>query len=341
LPLPSPLDTGEEPAVFPPSRGGASASGARLIRLTADGLESDEYPLRENGAVTIGREGCDVSFPGDTSLSPRHASIVHDGEGYSLRDEGSASGVFLRLASTEKLEIEPGDLLSAGRQFLLLEGERGRFQLLHYDATGRKIGGYALPERTVVLGRQAPDVTLDAADRTLSRRQIAVTLADGRVRVKDLKSANGTYLRLRGARSLAHGTRLRVGRQRFVFSARADAVLDAADSARSPPPPAAPAVAADATVTVTFLPSGKTCPVRPGQTLCEVAEAHGVALSAECHAGICGSDPLRVVAGQENLTAPATRQESETLEEICELVPGEHRLACQARIRGPVTVEVL
>jgi len=72
-----------------------------------------------------------------------------------------------------------------------------------------------------------------------------------------------------------------------------------------------------------------------------VAEAHGIALQAECHAGICGSDPVRIVEGQEFLAGPPGDQESETLLEICELKPGEHRLACQARIRGPVTVEVL
>ncbi len=334
--LPAPVDTAEEPAAGEPAPG-----GARLVRVTADGLESDEYALRENGVVTIGRVGCDLSFASDTSLSPRHASIVHDGEGYSLRDEGSATGVFLRLASTEKLAVEPGDLLSAGRQFLLLEGEPGRFKLVHYDAKGREVSRYALPERTIVLGRQAPDVTLDAEDRTLSRRQLAVTVAGARVLVKDLKSANGTYLRLRGPWPLEHGARLRIGRQRFTFSARADAVLDTPGTERLVAPPPPPSPVADGAPTVTFLPAGKTCPVRPGQTICEVAESNGVALSAECHSGICGSDPVRLVAGQEFLEGPPGEQESETLEEICELAPGEHRLACQARIRGPVTVEVL
>jgi len=337
--LPTPVDTAEEPAAVKPS---AVSGGARLVRITADGLEADEYPLRANGAVTIGREGCDLDFPGDTSLSPRHASIVHDGESYSLRDEGSATGVFLRLSSTGKTTMEPGDLVSAGRQFLLLEGEAGRFKLIHYNANGREIGRHALPERTIVLGRQAPDVTLDSEDRTLSRRQLAVLAAGGRVLVKDLKSANGTYLRLRGARTLEHGARLRIGRQRFIFSSRPDAVLDAGEPERLPaPPPATAAPVEDGALTVTFLPAGKTCGARPGQTICEVAEANGVVLQAECHAGICGSDPVRIVEGQEFLAGPPDDQESETLEEICELKPGEHRLACQARIRGPVTVEVL
>lgn len=339
LPLPTPLDTAEEPTVVRPA---VVPSGARLVALTADGLEADEYPLRENGVITLGREGCDFDFPGDTSLSPRHASILHDGESYSLRDEGSATGVFLRLPSTGKMAIEPGDLLSAGRQFLLLEGDAGGFKLVHYNANGREVGRYALPKRTIVLGRQAPDVTLDPEDRTLSRRQLAVLATGGRVLVKDLKSANGTYLRLRGPRTLEHGARLRIGRQRFIFSTRADAVLDPGTAQRQPaPPPAAPAPVEDGGATVTFLPAGKKCGVRPGQTICEVAEANGIALQAECHSGICGSDPVRIVSGQEFLVGPPDDQESETLLEICELKPGGHRLACQARIRGPVTVEVL
>ena len=76
-----------------------------------------------------------------------------------------------------------------------------------------------------------------------------------------------------------------------------------------------------------------------GQTVCEAAEAAGVELTAECHSGICGSDPLRILSGAENVADEPGDLERETLEELCEVEPGPCRLACMLRIKGPVEVE--
>ena len=71
------------------------------------------------------------------------------------------------------------------------------------------------------------------------------------------------------------------------------------------------------------------------------AEKAGVEITAECHSGIGGSDPVRILAGRENVASEAGDQERETLEELCELEPGECRLACMLKVRGPVEVEIL
>jgi ferredoxin len=113
----------------------------------------------------------------------------------------------------------------------------------------------------------------------------------------------------------------------------------APQAAPSAAPAAGPAEAGGAP-SVTFGVGGEPIPVAPGQTVCDVAEAHGIALNAECHAGICGSDPIRVLAGAEHLS-PLGDAESETLEELCELEPGPCRLACRAKVTGPVVVEVV
>jgi ferredoxin len=90
-----------------------------------------------------------------------------------------------------------------------------------------------------------------------------------------------------------------------------------------------------------FEPAGRVVTVAPGQTLCEAAEAHGIEIVAECHSGICGSDPVRILSGREHLVAEPDDQECETLEDLCEREPGECRLACMVRVRGPVRVEIL
>ena len=330
-------------------------AAAHLVRVLPGGIEEDEYPIAEGAVLTLGREGCDVDFPSDTMLSPRHASISSTGEGYFLRDDGSATGVFLRVPSRRKIDVVSGDLLRAGRQFLLFTAVAEGYAVTHFDAAGKELGQHQLPERTIVLGRQAPDVTLDPEDGTLSRRQLAITRKNGNLQVKDLKSVNGTYLRVRSAHKIEHGDQFRIGQQLFTFSLEHDAVLDRGLTA--PAPSAAPAAAGASSdvqstemvsvsgavpgARVTFLGIPKAFPVTPGQTLCDVAEANGVPLNAECHSGICGSDPIRILSGHENLVTAPSDGEAETLEDICDLEPGPCRLACMARIKGPVEVEIL
>ncbi len=361
-----PVDTvGPPSASLEAARRPTEATGY-LIRLLPGGIEEEEYPIVADAVLTLGRdEDCDAAFPADTLLSPRHASISHTDEGHYLRDDGSASGVFLRVPSRRKLEVGVGDLLRAGRQFLLFNATDDGLAVTHFDAAGQELAHHLLPERTIVLGRQAPDITLDPNDSTLSRRQLAITRTAKRTAlVKDLKSVNGTYLRVRSAVPIQHRDQFRIGQQLFVFSLDRNAVLDAGHTSTPSVVAAAPTTAAQSVqpaqpdttaqltekvsvtgglpaAAVTFRGLGKTLPVLPGQTICEVAEAHGLAINAECHSGICGSDPIRIHAGHEHLTTAPEAGESETLEDICDLEPGPCRLACMARVTGPVEVEIL
>ena len=348
-------------------------SEAFLIRVLPGGGAEDEYPIARDAATTIGRKNCDISFENDTLMSDSHASISHGEDGYFLRDDGSANGVFLRLPAARKTPLQPGDLLRLGRQFLLVSDEGGAFFATHFDAAGREVRKYQLSGKTIVLGRQAPDVTLDTEDGVLSRRHLALSVDDGTVQAKDLKSNNGTYLRVRSASKLEHGDQFRLGQQLFTFSMQSDAVVDIDAELTQPPmelpPPPKPPVEAPAPAvpaaaapepaapepaaaqpapaaggggpSVTFKNTGQTFPAKEGQTLCEIAEENGVEISAECHAGVCGSDPLRVISGAENLVGEPGEQEEETLEDICDLEPGKHRLACMCKVTGPVEVEIL
>jgi ferredoxin len=180
---------------------------------------------------------------------------------------------------------------------------------------------------------------------------VAVSVENSRILIKDLKSVNGTFVKVRSARRLEHGDRLRLGRQTLVFGERGGAALDEGLDARAPKArptkptgsvePDQPGPGDSKLPTATFRASGQTVPVAAGQTVCEAAEAGGVAITAECHSGICGSDPIRILEGAGNLAGEPGDQERETLEELCELEPGPCRLACLCRASGPVKVEIL
>ena len=345
----------EEPAP-PTATPAAREASAFLTRLLRGGVEEEACRLAANAFVTIGRADCDLEYRDDTFLAPRHASIRHSEAGFELRDEGGDSGTFLRLHPARKYELSPGDLLRVGRQYLLYEhrdgAEGAEHRLRQFDDQGREVAVHPVASGALVLGRAAPERPLAEDDRTLSRRHLALAVdADGALRAKDLKSANGSFLRVRGSIALAHGDRFRVGRQTFRLSEYEDASLTEEQHAPAPTPsplpsraaaPAAAALAAVATdgPAVTFVGRG-TFPAAPGQTLCEIAENAGLAITAECHSGICGSDPIRIVEGKENLDGGPDDQECETLEELCDRDPAECRLACLARVKGPVTVEIL
>jgi len=332
---------------------------AYLMRVGAGDLELEKYPLNRAGSTTIGRKDCDINISSDTALSDRHASISRRPEGYFLRDDGSATGVFLKLKETRAMEVFHGSIVRAGRQFLFFRVENGDYTFVHYDANGKPIKRYSIAEKTIVVGREAPDVILDDKDMSLSRRHLSITLKDKRIMLKDLGSANGTYLKVKDKFRLEDGDLFRVGQQLFKFSMKEVAIrrtvlfstvppLPAPQAQPAPPPKAAPLPKPAVPVAeakpdgniIVFKNLGKTCPFKPGQTICDVAEKNGVNLKAECHIGSCGVDPVRILSGLENMNDVGD-EERGTLEDICNLQPGEYRLACVAKPKGPVVVEVV
>ncbi|NNF03539.1 MAG: NAD(P)-binding domain-containing protein [Rhodothermales bacterium] len=383
---PAPADEGEA-TVFqqaPPSDGPPPESISEdrrtgedeilLIRMTGAGVDEDEYPLAAGAVLTIGREGADLTFAQDEGLSAVHAALESRTDGVYLADRDSRTGTFLQLVPGKAVKIPNGTLLRLGQQFIHVAESGDGARVTCYDSGGKAADTHDVsPGETIVLGRQAPDFTLDAEDLSLSRRHLSIAVQDGSILAKDLMSVNGTWRRVRGEQRLGDDDVIRVGQQTFRLSLSAEEPASvttfrvkpfeerASEAARpaaasAPPaeePAAAPAEqpAAEPTTapaggepSITFEGLGKTIPVPNGKTICDVAEAEGISLNAECHAGICGSDPIRIVSGAEFLNR-AGGEESDTLEDICDLEAGNEagkcRLACMAKVTGPVVVEIV
>ena len=90
-----------------------------------------------------------------------------------------------------------------------------------------------------------------------------------------------------------------------------------------------------AAVEVTFQPEGRRAAANPESTLLEVAERCGLVIEAGCRMGICGADPVAVTEGMENLS-PVGDDEQATLDRLG--FAANTRMACCARVRGPVAV---
>ena len=88
-------------------------------------------------------------------------------------------------------------------------------------------------------------------------------------------------------------------------------------------------------VSVTFEP-GPTVLAKVGDKLLDIAEASQVPIESGCRMGMCGSDPVRVLEGGDNISAVRSA-ERRTLERLG-LADG-CRMACVSRVQGPVVVD--
>jgi NAD(P)H-nitrite reductase large subunit/ferredoxin len=82
--------------------------------------------------------------------------------------------------------------------------------------------------------------------------------------------------------------------------------------------------------------SGPAVLAKVGDALLDVAEASQVPMEYGCRMGMCGSDPVRILEGEENLS-PMRSAERRTLGRL-DLGPG-CRMACVARVQGPVVID--
>ena len=96
-------------------------------------------------------------------------------------------------------------------------------------------------------------------------------------------------------------------------------------------------VAAEGGPEVHVVPEERRVVTVPGTSLLEVIERDGLPIEAGCRMGMCGSDPVAIVEGMENLSAMAD-DEANTLRRLG--LAANTRLACSARVRGHVRLSL-
>ena len=95
-------------------------SKLHVTQLLAGGLPG-RVASTDREQVTIGREGCDLSFPQDRFLSGRHLRLeLAEQELIQVVDIGSLNGTFVRV-QTLPVRLRHGEELLAGSTLLRLE----------------------------------------------------------------------------------------------------------------------------------------------------------------------------------------------------------------------------
>jgi pSer/pThr/pTyr-binding forkhead associated (FHA) protein len=199
----------------------------KLTAIRADGGEGVSFDLGDS--TETGRSQGAVLFADDPYVSPRHCRFVYEGERMHVEDSGSRNGVFRRIRG--ETQLGPGALVRVGRQLLRLEtmppdapvaGDGTRawgspnpgylarlVQVLEGGAAGE---AYPLKGGDNLIGRETGDITFPQ-DGFVSGRHASIVAAPDSVRVRDLGSSNGTFVRVDGRAALESGDYLLIGNQ--------------------------------------------------------------------------------------------------------------------------------
>ena len=188
--------------------------------------------------LVIGREDCEVRYPDDALLSPRHASVTFRDGKLRLKDLGSQNGTFIK--QRHDTELRPGDVFLLGRELfrfttqsleesqsqaspqgtMVMKGapklQRGPItaKLEHIQLTGEAIEEFSLGKPETTLGRSNGDLVFKN-DPYMSGTHARITAQPGRFILQDLKSTNGIYRRIVGEVELRDGDEFFLGEQRF------------------------------------------------------------------------------------------------------------------------------
>ena len=111
-------ESGETPYLGSPRPQGTVVRVTEILR----GGKTGRTCFRAGPAIAVGRTGCDLNFPSDAQLGPRHAEVrLADDGSAAVFDLGAPGGVFVRLRPQHVHELHAGDVLQLGEQLLRLE----------------------------------------------------------------------------------------------------------------------------------------------------------------------------------------------------------------------------
>lgn len=71
--------------------------------------------------LAVGQTQCDLSYPGEEGMAPRHCEVIPTPAGATLKDLSSGLGTFIRIATGVERPLDPGDRVRIGAQVLVVE----------------------------------------------------------------------------------------------------------------------------------------------------------------------------------------------------------------------------
>lgn len=196
----------------------------KLVMIQPSGAEGISVPLTEAG-TEIGRSAGDA-FKDDYFLSPKHAGLTIENGKLFVEDKGSLNGIYFRLLPEQQYELMSGDFVRIGQEVirfdLLPESEKKDTPVLgspRKDAWARvslvlgkdKNGNaFTLEGNEALIGRERGNIIFPE-DGYVSGLHLKISKEGDKYSVTDLKSSNGSYLKIREKREVKGGDYLLIG----------------------------------------------------------------------------------------------------------------------------------
>jgi pSer/pThr/pTyr-binding forkhead associated (FHA) protein len=200
---------------------------ARISAIARDGTRSADYLLLKDETRVGSSVGDDeVKLDQDPFVAPVHAVLRFEGTQLLVQDLGTVNGVFLAFKDRR---LEGGGEIRVGRQRVRVE-----WMPPHHAPAGEPVWGspdpgyvaraiqlfeegaegdvFPLRNGENVIGRAAGDVTFPH-DGYVSSKHAAISISGRSISVKDLGSANGTFIRIEQSAPLSIGDLLLIGEQ--------------------------------------------------------------------------------------------------------------------------------
>lgn len=209
-----------------PIASGEAAQG-KLILIRGLAGEGRQFPLSA-APTMVGREGA-AAFPEDPYLARSHASFYFRGQNLVVHDAGALNGLYVKLREAHALRA--GDMFVVGERLLRYQGVRplpasrpglhgapctaDRLITVEEVLEGGGVGRICRRSGPVLtIGRAGCDLNF-GRDGFVSARHAEISIAGETAFLRDLGSANGTFLRVppRDERELQHGDYLLMGRE--------------------------------------------------------------------------------------------------------------------------------
>ena len=209
-----------------------STAWGRLIRLNSDGSNGASFPL-VGSSVQIGRRAADLCFPNDKTLADVEFELTHDGKAPRLvPSEMSLNGTFVGIRTATNL-VE-GDQIRVGQQLFTFEfrtpvtttgttiplgkapGQKYWGRLRQRVGPTLDANVFLLDKPQVQIGRNTGDIVVED-DPFLSSQHAQIRWDGEACILDDLKSSNGTFLRMSNSVVLNNDDRFLVGQHVFKF----------------------------------------------------------------------------------------------------------------------------
>ena len=204
-------------------------SKAKLILIRGEGMDGLSFHLKAEQHI-VGREG-QLIFPDDPFVSPRHANFFYRDGHLVVRDEGSLNGVYVRVRGS--VSLKSGQTFLAGEQLFRIDaseavGDDGPdAEGTSFYASARKSSTFRVTQifrgdapgicveataKSFVIGRDGADLSFPE-DLFMSGEHCRIEKKGNDFMLTDIKSRNGTYVRISDERVLQHGDYVFIGRK--------------------------------------------------------------------------------------------------------------------------------